>query len=123
MKGIGLLGEQYAADLLTLRGYRVVTRNYRAACGEIDLIAEQADIVAFVEVKTRGPRPLGRPAEAVTISKQRRIIQTAMHYLMEYPTDRQPRFDVIEIMTQQGCVTAYRHWKGAFELDQTNRPD
>ena len=49
----GKIGEDYAAQFLTKKGYRVVARNYRSRFGEIDLIAENKEYIVFAEVKTR----------------------------------------------------------------------
>ena len=47
----GRLGEEYAARLLEREGYRILSRNFRTRYGEIDLIAQKGEILAFVEVK------------------------------------------------------------------------
>lgn len=95
----GALGEQYAAEYLLKKGYRISARNFRSRYGEIDIIAENADFVVFAEVKTRDRNYIFRPSEAVTVSKQRKIIKTAQYYLLENEKGLQPRFDVIEIVT------------------------
>ncbi|MDO5376959.1 MAG: YraN family protein [Clostridia bacterium] len=92
----GALGEVRAEQELASRGYRILARNYRVRGAEIDLVAEDRDVVVFVEVKLRGGGALGR--EAVTAAKRRRICRGAMHYMMKNGlTDRQARFDVMEI--------------------------
>ena len=47
----GDLGEQLAADYLQQHGYRLLCRNFRCPCGEIDIIAEREGVIYFVEVK------------------------------------------------------------------------
>lgn len=47
----GALGEEIAARFLERKGFRVAERNYRKPWGEIDIIAEKAGIVRFIEVK------------------------------------------------------------------------
>jgi len=49
----GARGEVAAARSLRERGYAVITANYRCRLGEIDIIAENAQYICFVEVKTR----------------------------------------------------------------------
>ena len=95
----GALGECYAAEYLLKKGYKIAARNFRSRFGEIDIIAENPDIVAFVEVKTRERHYISRPAEAVTLQKQQKIIKTAQFYLLQNDKGLQPRFDVIEIVT------------------------
>ncbi len=100
MNQSGSLGEAYAARLLEQKGYRILARNFRIRLGELDLVAQKGEILAFVEVKTRAANSLTRPCAAVTIAKQRKLILTAQAYLSRYPADLQPRFDVIEIVTE-----------------------
>jgi putative endonuclease len=50
---LGRLGEQLAAAHLERLGYTVLARNVRTRHGEIDLIASDARVLAFVEVKAR----------------------------------------------------------------------
>ena len=50
----GAAGEAFAASALEAEGYRILERNWRSGRSEIDLIAQRGDIIAFVEVKTRG---------------------------------------------------------------------
>ena len=92
-----LTGENAAEAYLVARGAKVRERNFRTRTGEIDLIVE-LDGIVFVEVKRRSTPRLGRPAEAVTPAKRRKIIQcakiyAAMHHLM----DARLRFDVVEL--------------------------
>ena len=73
---VGNLGENYTCAYLVKRGWRIVSRNFQKRTGEIDIIAENGDIIAFVEVKARVWNSLVRGTEAVTRSKQVKIIKT-----------------------------------------------
>ena len=95
----GAIGEVIAARFLRDKKYAILASNYRCRFGEIDIIAADRSYIAFVEVKTRRSDALYAPREAVTAAKQRRIMQTAAMYLARNPVDRQPRFDVIEVVT------------------------
>lgn len=113
----GRRGEECAAAFLEKRGYRIAARNYRTRYGEIDLIAEKGEILAFVEVKTRAADSWFSPAEAVSAAKQRRILLAAQEYLQLAPCDLQPRFDVIEIVAAGGegfVPRQIRHLEDAF---------
>lgn len=94
----GAAGEVLAARFLREQGYDILAANYRCRFGEVDIIAADDAYIVFVEVKTRGESARYTPREAVTVAKQQRIRKTAMLYLQQHPTDRQPRFDVIEII-------------------------
>ena len=45
----GNWGEDAAVRYLETRGYEILDRNYRSSWGEIDIIARQRDVLAFVE--------------------------------------------------------------------------
>jgi len=51
-KEVGNLGEQIAAKYYKDNGFRVLEMNYLRKWGEIDVIAEKAGKVYFIEVKT-----------------------------------------------------------------------
>ncbi|MBQ7885754.1 MAG: YraN family protein [Clostridia bacterium] len=97
----GVLGEIRAEQLLKEKGYEILARNFVSPGSEIDLIASDGRMIAFVEVKVRtGRYGLGR--EAVTIAKQKRICKGAVYYLMRNGLmNRQARFDVIEIQGER----------------------
>lgn len=96
---IGRRGEQHAAAQLQARGYDILAMNYHSRYGEIDIIAQSDTYILFCEVKTRAKNALGTPAQAVTAAKQKKLIKTAFDYLIKEPNPRQPRFDVIEVVT------------------------
>lgn len=108
-------GEDIAARFLTRNGWRIVGRNVRCGrTGEIDIVAERAGVLAFVEVKTRGSDRFGTPGEAVTWRKQHRIRALARLYLMNArPTASAIRFDVVEVRTG-GRGPLVTHLEGAF---------
>lgn len=81
----GTGGENLAAQYLERREFRIVERNYRAKCGEVDIIARNKGVLYFFEVKARGPGSLIDPIEAVTPQKMRRVRRAAEHYLMKHP--------------------------------------
>lgn len=79
-------------------GYKILERNYRCRSGEIDLVCRDGSDLVFVEVKCRRSSSCGSPLEAVTPRKQKRITQTALHYIKERRCERCPvRFDVVAI--------------------------
>ncbi len=122
---IGNLGEGEAVKMLRKKGYRILKTNYTAAGAEIDIIAKNKDVTAFIEVKTRNVKYLGykeaRPASAVTPEKQRKIIKAASHYIPRNSVEGRLRFDVIEVYTEgEGRLTKIKeikHIEGAFSKD------
>ncbi len=55
---LGKLGEELAFKKVKSLGYKCITRNYRCALGEIDLIAKDGDTLVFIETKTRKGKSL-----------------------------------------------------------------
>ncbi len=95
---IGKIGENVAVSYLEDNGYIIVDRNYHSRFGEIDIIAKKEDYIVFIEVKTRNDMAIIKAFESVDRIKQKKIIKTAMIYLMEHVVNLQPRFDVIEVL-------------------------
>lgn len=115
--GLGLWGEEQAARYLEFQGYQVTASRYRCREGELDLVAEGKGYLCFVEVKLRKDHHLAQAREFVTPAKQRKVRIAAQYYLLDHPTQLQPRFDVIEVYAPQGRDTAQPeicHWENAF---------
>ena len=94
----GNAGEDHVTGYLIDNGWQIEARNYRVRGGEIDIIARKADILAFVEVKTRKFGSLTEGVESVNKRKQSFIIRTADRYLEDNPSDAGTiRFDVAEV--------------------------
>lgn len=97
-QGLGRTGEHLAAETLIGRGYRILERNFRCSYGEIDLVAEDENDLIFIEVKTRRGTAYGRPEEAVTLRKQRKLLEIASYYLdLHACSDRSWRIDVVAV--------------------------
>lgn len=91
-------GESYAATMLLQKGYRILARQARTPAGEIDLVAEHADEVVFVEVKTRTSHRYGVPEEAITRAKWNHMLRSAEYYLQAHGWEDRPyRIDVVAI--------------------------
>ncbi len=95
-------GEALAGKLLKKRGYKILKRNYVSKYGEIDIVAYDKGTISFVEVKTRQSENYGPPELAVTKEKRKRIIRTALNYLMKnHIEDIDCRFDVISVLFKE----------------------
>ena len=95
-------GEALAAKLLKKRGYKILKRNYVNKYGEIDIVAYDKGIISFVEVKTRQSENYGPPELAVTKEKRKRIIRTALNYLViNHIEETDCRFDVVSILFKE----------------------
>ena len=100
----GMEAEDRALAYLQQRGLKLVERNYRVAAGpgaragEVDLILRERDgTLVFVEVRARSGLSHGGAAASVTVSKQRKLIYAARHYLLDQPSPPPCRFDVLAL--------------------------
>ena len=99
----GIIGELRAEWYLKRNRIRVIGRRFRAAHGEIDLVAKDGDTLVFVEVKYRPLGRIGSGVEAVNADKRRRVRSAARVYLaVNHCTDVPVRFDILEI-SRAGC--------------------
>ena len=96
-RDVGQLMESAACRYLQRHGLELVTRNYRTKGGEIDLIMRDGGNLVFVEVRYRASSAHGRPAESITVAKQRRLLYAARSYLMRFGVQPSCRFDVVSI--------------------------
>ncbi len=113
---LGKSAEDLAADALERRGYAILARRYRTRHGEIDIVARDGRYLVFVEVKARRSDRCGRPAEAVTPPKQRRIALMALRYLAcEGLRDRPCRFDVVSVDWPADAGPSVQVFPGAFD--------
>lgn len=102
----GNQAEQTARVFLIRQGLRVVQRNYRAPCGEIDLVMDDRGTLVFVEVRYRNSTRFGGAAESVDTRKQARLRATAEHYLQKHKkAGKNPcRFDIVAIGPGTGDI-------------------
>ena len=115
---LGLYGEDLACKYLQAQGYTILERNFRCRrFGEIDIVASKAGVLSFIEVKTRCSSRYGKPVEAVTLAKQRKIYRVAQYYLQcAGLISRIPMlsFDVIEIIIEGGAGMRLFHYPHCF---------
>lgn len=97
-KILGNTGESIVAEFLRKRGFKLLAQNYRARCGEIDLIAQKDEYVVFVEVKTRKTNYFPT-STVVTYSKQKKIVNTAQWFVLKnHIRDKVLRFDIATVI-------------------------
>ena len=104
---LGKKGEDFAADFLTKKGYKIKERNYRSPLGEIDIIAMSGQTLVFIEVKTRSSARFGLPFEAVNKRKQGQIAKTALYYMAKNKIrEHAARIDVVSIISNGDTLKA-----------------
>jgi len=96
--------ENVAEKFLKRRGLKTLKKNFLVACGEIDLVMLDGQILVFTEVRYRRNIGHGSGAESVTWTKQRKIIRAAELFLKNHPYHRfRPcRFDIVSIGIEDG---------------------
>lgn len=105
---IGRIGEDTACKFLMKQGFSIIERNYWKKWGEIDIIAQKAKKLHFVEVKTVSRENLAeevtreidsyQPEENVHPAKLKRLGRTIQTYLLEKDLeDGDWQFDVLAV--------------------------
>lgn len=114
----GRLGEDAARRALEGAGLKYLTRNFRSDRGEIDLVFRDGAFLVFVEVKTRTRGGWTRPAASVNRAKRRNLTRAALDYVKQLAEPRvRIRFDIVEVLLDQGRVCEVRHLPAAFALE------
>lgn len=118
-QALGLLGERIAARWLSRQGWEIVEHRFRSGHRDVDLIARQGGVVAFVEVKARRGDAFGSPVEAVHARKRRELSRSAQVWVDRHGEENaQYRFDVIGVLLD-GERVRVRHVPDAFSLSGT----
>ncbi|MCB0617128.1 MAG: YraN family protein [Saprospiraceae bacterium] len=110
----GEWGEQLAARFLEDKGLRILERNWRFSRAEIDLIAEEGEVLVFVEVKTRTSDYFGPPERFVSARKRQLLADAAAVYCEKRDHSGEVRFDVVAILLKAGRAPELRHLPDAF---------
>jgi putative endonuclease len=104
--GKGREGEKLAAQALEKAGFRIIARNFRSSRGEVDIIAQDVAVIAFIEVKSWSFYGIQDLQYGIDRKKQCRIIETAKYFLSthrEY-NEMAVRFDVIFVDPGTGAI-------------------
>ena len=112
----GKTGETAAVKYLKGKGYKILDRNYRKTYGELDIVAQKGENIAFVEVKTRKSDNFGTPAEFVTLKKQKKLIKAAYAYIQEHNLVAEFTFDIVEVYLAGGKIKEINHIMNAFYI-------
>lgn len=115
----GQRAEDQALELLRGAGLKLLARNYRCPQGELDLVMNDGETLAMVEVRYRRDRGFGSAAETVGTRKQEKLLHAAQHFLQQDARyRRQPlRFDVVAV-TEAADGALQTEWiKDAFRAD------
>jgi putative endonuclease len=120
-QSLGKRGEELACRELETRGYVIVDRRFRTRSGEIDIVAREAGVLVFVEVRARSSTHFGTPFESVTWKKRQRLSQMAAAYLCAKRLAGEPcRFDVVSVL-ERGGERTIELVRGAFDMHTLQR--
>lgn len=118
----GALGERAARRYLRALGLKWLASNFKVPRGEIDLVFRDKDCLVFVEVKTRSTGGWTRPAAAVNARKRRALTRAAFQYLRRIGRPSiKIRFDIVEVLLEDGSVSEVRHLPNCFALSPPYR--
>ncbi len=99
---LGRWGEDLAVNYLTDKGYVILERDWNTGHRDIDIVAQDGDVVVFVEVKTRSNSDFGGPLTAMTYAKRKNLCHAINHYVKYHHIDNPFRFDVVAIVGELG---------------------
>lgn len=111
---LGQLGEEEACRYLKEKGYHILDKNWRYRSYEIDIVAEIDDWIVFVEVKTRSTDEYGNPEDFINNRRINRLVRAGHHYLMKNKINKDWRFDVIAILSEDEKNFTLKHFDDAF---------
>jgi putative endonuclease len=100
-------------------GWQIEAHRFRLGHHDLDLVARQGSLVAFIEVKARSSYRFGRPEESLTLRKRAILGRVAELWRTRFgrPGDRY-RFDLITVEDGTAASTSpqVRHiedaWRG-----------
>ena len=117
---LGRRGERYAARYLQTKGYEIIRTNWKNGQYELDIVAQDGDVLVFIEVKTRSDEDVNVPERNVNWEKQRRIVQASESFKKQYLHVlglNKCRIDVIGIVWSHGArrPEIVRHWEDCID--------
>jgi len=109
----GRRSEIDGAAYLRSIGFRVIASGYRTRAGEVDLIAWDANVLVFIEVKAlHSGAP---PEDAVGPRKRQRVMRAARSYIAQYRLQEASyRFDILAVSARRGAKPDFRLLRDAF---------
>src|SRR6478609_2891757 len=110
---LGKQGEEMAVEFLQRSGYIILETNWTFQKAEVDIIAQKADVLAVVEVKTRSSIDFGLPQDFIKPKKIQLLAKAINQYVIVNDLDVNVRFDIIGIQ-KQNSEFLIEHLEDAF---------
>jgi putative endonuclease len=109
----GSEAEELAMAFLRQKGYKIRHHHWRYRQYELDIVAQDKEILVIVEVKFRGTDAFGYPENAVKSKKQSALRTCTEAYVETYNWNGEVRFDIVAIIQQYDGVQI-EHFEDAF---------
>ena len=113
-KKTGDIGEEIATEYLKNIGYKIIDRNLKLICGEIDILAKDKKDLVIVEVKTVRGSGFGLAQELVRFKKQKKLRQLGRALEQKYPNST-IRVDVVGVDLSNPSDPQFEHINNAVE--------
>lgn len=110
---LGKEGEEIASKYLKNKGLSILHSNWKSSHFEIDLIAQDQEMLVIVEVKTRSSDHFGNPSDAVNFNKHRTLFRATEEYIHHSGYEGEIRFDIVSIYLENG-EWIIEHYEDAF---------
>ncbi|HHV04158.1 MAG: YraN family protein [Bacteroidales bacterium] len=94
----GRKGEILAGNFLKRKGFRILHTNWRTGHKELDIVADKADKIHFIEVRSRSRIDVVSPEQTIDRIKQQMVMAAARNYMARYHIRAEAQFDVIAIV-------------------------
>lgn len=110
---LGKFGEELAVEFLQKTGYEILETNWTFQKAEIDIIAQKANTLAIIEVKTRSSDEFGLPQDFVKPKKIQLLVKAVNEYVISNDLEAEIRFDIIAI-SKNDKIFKIEHIEDAF---------
>lgn len=97
----GKEGERLAVEFLIRSGYEILETNWRFKKAEIDIIAQNEQVTAVIEVKSRSSIAFGQPQDFVNPKKIKLLLTAVNAYFEQKNLTSEVRFDIISIYKKE----------------------
>lgn len=111
MSNLSISATEAASRFLEHRGYEVLETGWKRPAGTSDIVAEDGDVLVFVDVSARRDIDRGFPSESCSRETRARREMVALAYLAEHAdvTDRPICFDNVTLLVVGPNRAMVRH--------------
>ena len=94
----GRKGEGLARKYLEESGFNILHVHWQYGHKELDIVAEQGNMLHIVEVRSRTAPYLVEPPQTVQNQKQRNVMAAARAYIHKYKISKEVQFDIVSVV-------------------------